>query len=289
MASTLITEPWQVEYDGVLFGTESGLEIVSMDLFTSPTIRTNDTARPQAHGNYLGDDWYGARNFSMEIEVWGYSAVDLQQRIKKVLGATALKEQPLPMYVRIDGKEELVLFARPIQRSNVLDIETVVGHVARFSVRWRADDPRLYTAEENVNVMSLQAAAFGGQFDAQFDYTFGGASVTGSAILYNVGNIQSFPVVTINGPVTNPALRVIDAQGEETLLSINGTIDSNDELVLDMSARTITLNGASAYDRLNDPNSWFTLLPGNNTVTFTGITPPGEMPTATVTWRSASV
>lgn len=289
MAGNLITEDWEVEYDGVLFSTLSGVEIETIGLFTSPTIRTNDTPRPQAHGNYLGDDYYGARTFTMQVEVWGFSAEDLQQRLDTVLKATTIKAQPLPLVVRIAGREPLLMFARPMNRTNVLDIETTVGNVARFAVQWRADDPRIYSATENEIVLTLEAAPVGGQFDAQFDYTFGGSSLQGSAVLTNTGSIDSFPVVTIEGPVTNASLRAVLPTGQSITLSVGGTVETGEQLVIDMAKRTITIDGVSAYTRLLDPQAWFGLVPGTTNITFTGTTIQNATPTATIAWRSASV
>lgn len=291
MAGELITEGWQVEYAGVVFGVPTGREIVTMDLFSAPSIRTNDVARPQGHGNFQGDDWYGSRTFNMDIEVWGYSESDLHDRLNDVLRATTIQEEPLPLVVRIPGRsEDILLFARPIQRSNVLDIETVVGNIARFSLQWRADDPRLYAADESTLTLELQAGSeVGGQFDAGFPYSFGGVTSVGAGSANNTGTIESLPVVTITGSINNPTVRAIGPSGVARTMEFNVTLGDGQELVIDMARRTINLNGVSAYSVLADTASWFGLEPGLNSISFSGIEVAGDTPTASIVWRSASV
>lgn len=303
LPGTLISEDIQVEYGGVLFGGKVGREIVNMNLFTLPSLRTNDTPRPQQDGNFIGDDYYGAKTFSMEIEVWGRDADEFQGRLAELLQATNRRRLPEELVIRLEGwPDDFLLYARPIRRSNVLNVESVIGYVARFSVEWRADNPFIFNLTEQVETATLTVTAGtgGGQFDASFDYSFGsseaGQGVPTTALVDNNGNAETNPIIELTGPIQNPNFTVVSPSGEVTFMQLTGTVDDVDTLVIDVANRTIILNGVSSeYQRLVDPSSWFVLAPGVSSITLGGLAVVGSLgaaspdPVATIRWRSASV
>jgi len=290
----LITDNFEVEYGGVLFGGNQGREIVTMDIFTMPTLRTNDVPRPQADGEFIGDDYYGVKRFAMEVEVWGLTASDLQARLHQLLGATSRRSLPEELVVRLEGwSDDLLLFARPIRRSNVLNVETVVGHMARFAVEWRASDPIIYTKNETTVSLTIgdSGEVVGGSFDAAFNYSFGGVGASGVGSLVNTGNAEVNATIEVTGPVTNPNFIFVGPAGETTVFALIGTVEEGDTLVISTQNRTIVLNGVSVYSWLTEPDAWFTLAPGTTQVTFQGDVPGGAstFPTAEVSWRSGTV
>jgi hypothetical protein len=280
---------FQVEYQGIRFGGNNK-EIVTMDLFTAPTIRTNDVDKPQQDGEYEGDDYYGARRFSMDIELWGATPSELQGRIRELLLATAKQKVSQPLKVRLEGwNSDLTINARPIRRSGILDVEAVVGHVARFSVEWRASDPFLYEDTKS-HQLALATVTGGGSFDAAFDYTFGGASSVASDTFHNAGNADAFPTITYTGPLTDPELTVMLPSGGVSVMKLIGTTPEGSTVIITSKDRLIKRDGVSIYPELTDPLSWWVLEPGFTTVEFRGTDPGGTVdPTATIAWESTTV
>ena len=72
MAGELITQDFQIEWNGQLLGDDtSGLEIISFTPFAYPDVRTSDQNRPLDHGLFAGVDYYGSRTITLQMEVWG--------------------------------------------------------------------------------------------------------------------------------------------------------------------------------------------------------------------------
>jgi hypothetical protein len=62
-----------------------------------------------------------------------------------------------------------------------------------------------------------------------------------------------------------------------------------DVLVVDLYARTITLNGNPARNLLKGGSTWFEAEPGLNSFYFTGQAVVSGTTMATVTWRNAYI
>lgn len=91
------------------------------------------------------------------------------------------------------------------------------------------------------------------------------ASSGGGPINVTVNGVDSAnPVWHVYGPATNPTL-TNSTTGEA--LTWNGTIPSQQELIIDMGAQTATLEGANVFEFVS--GSWVQLEPGTNRISYT--------------------
>lgn len=88
----------------------------------------------------------------------------------------------------------------------------------------------------------------------------------------------ALPVWTVRGPVANPSLK--NATTDETL-TYNNTLGANDVLVVDMSERTATLNGATNVIA-DMVGSWVELTAGENMISYVN---DGQSGTSTIEWN----
>lgn len=114
------------------------------------------------------------------------------------------------------------------------------------------------------------------------------ASAAGAAAITarNDGNTNASPVLTLLGAWVN-AIVTNGATGEALRLTGNGglTTVAGDTTVIDVAAKTVTVNGVNRYDRLAFPSSsWWELLPADNVLTPAGA---GAGATWRVDWRDA--
>lgn len=94
---------------------------------------------------------------------------------------------------------------------------------------------------------------------------------SGSVTCFNAGNFETRPIVTIQGPISFPA--VIDTQTGKFVSFSNVNLGVGDRLVIDTDARIGTLNGSY---RAADLNSWWWVLqPGSHTLLLAGSTTGG--------------
>lgn len=113
-----------------------------------------------------------------------------------------------------------------------------------------------------------------------------GANTGTSQLVSNSGNVDTWPVTTIDGPITNPRLENVTT-GQTLSLSIE--VADGAFLEVDHSQRTVKLNGtASRYASLLSPVQWWPLVPGINAIRL-GADTSGAGAQALVSWSDANL
>lgn len=109
----------------------------------------------------------------------------------------------------------------------------------------------------------------------------------GQQFVVNQGTELAYPILTIDGPITNPRI-LNNTTGEE--LRLTYTLAGGEYLVIDMRQRTVVLNGnpaASRYSAVEFPASrWWGLIDGNNDIRLNAAAAGGGAQ-CTVAWRHA--
>jgi hypothetical protein len=87
------------------------------------------------------------------------------------------------------------------------------------------------------------------------------ASTGGTATATNNGTTESFPTVTISGPMTNPL--VIDSTLNR-YVQLNLTINTGEQVIIDMKNKTIVKGGQSVLQNKVAGSQFWWLNPGSN-------------------------
>lgn len=162
------------------------------------------------------------------------------------------------------------------------------------SIRWTPEGG----IEQQITVRRQQPLRITGAFNKTFqaavvaaDYRIYSAALKEqrfspnvSGVLTTLGSTSTMPVITINGPVTNPDIR---NQSNGGITKLTYTLTSGNSIVIDYEAKTIKLNGTTnIYSAMDFPTSnWWELDPGPNTLLLNG-TGTGNM---LVSWNDAWV
>lgn len=281
-AGDLITNNYEVEFNGQLFNGASGIEIVDFDLFSNVEVRSSDIARPLDHGKFAGDDYYGQRSIMLSIEIWGTSDTTFQAALNKALTAFVTNtEMPIVTQLPVYGKIQSSVRVR--KRSGVKMNLKYGLHVGEMTVELVATDPRLYSQTLHSVTNNLQAPTGGITFNLTFPMVFG-SSTSPITIINNAGTFETRPLIIITGPITNPNLENVTTG---KIMNFIGVLASTDQLYVDFLNHTVYLNNtASRYSWLQNPQNWWNLQPGNNSVRFSGTAGAGT-PTINVQWRDA--
>lgn len=106
----------------------------------------------------------------------------------------------------------------------------------------------------------------------------------GSENIINNGNLSAYPIITLDGSLTNPRI-ANNTTGEWVQLNISMSL--GEQIIIDMENRTVIQGGVTnQIATMSDDSVFWRLAPGSNTVTLsTGVI--GEEGTATVTWYDA--
>ena len=188
----------------------------------------------------------------------------LVNKLNPKTGEGTLKWTPDSTVYAIDCYVESGLgFGR--HRSDTLEFVTI---------SFRCPDPAWYDPA----VKSTAFAITGGlQIDMTISMSI--SALAESKVLNNVGDLASYPTITIPGAFTNPKITNVTTG---KVIAFSGlTVTGGEEFIIDMDAQTAKVDGVSVMNkRTSDSEAW-ALEPGNNTVKFE--TSTGQA-TATVAW-----
>ena len=279
----LVTADYMLEYNGVAFGGNTGIEVVSFAPFDNPDIRSSDINRPLDHGMFASQDYYGARSVMLELEVWGgWTAV------RTVLASFQTLNTEAPLVFQLPTIGKLRVNARVRRRSSLpIDVTYSVGTMTSVTIELTCTDPRVYSDTLQSSVATLGAASSGLTFNVTPNLVFG-AGTSPTTTITNGGTFETRPSIAIIGDITNFYI-ANDTTGLTLQFSGSSSIPLGSTLVLDFLNRTVVLNGTvSRYTWVTNSASWWTLIPGANSIRLGG-TPGASTPTATVSWRDAYI
>jgi Phage tail protein len=180
------------------------------------------------------------------------------------------------------------VMARIRKRQMPRNIELALGGLGKVALMFAADDPRWYAQTQQASVTPPTKTA-GFSFPMKFPLSFGGGSVAGSLAVTNAGNIETRPLLIVEGPCESPSITNITAEGSPNL-QFNLTIASGAKLVIDTDFHTATYYtagttlGSTRLGTLAYGSEWFTLGVGTSTLQFLAGTNEG---TLSVQWASA--
>jgi hypothetical protein len=122
-----------------------------------------------------------------------------------------------------------------------------------------AGDPYIYDYPGQNQVAVAQTGGIGTGFNMAFNVGFGGAIPGNAATVFNGGTHTAYPVITLVGPLTNPAL-VDSSSGITMAFAI--TLAAGDLLVVDCRNKSVVLNGSASRRNSLSGLSWFSTPAG---------------------------
>jgi hypothetical protein len=153
---------------------------------------------------------------------------------------------------------------------------------SRYLLHLLASDPAIYGTTEHTLTLT---PATGGSFTVPFIVPFtlsGGTSGEGTAA--NGGDLNTYPVITLSGPLTNPTIRNVTTG---LSMQLQMTILTGATVVIDMQNKTIIQDGSiNQLDKMTAGSDWWWLQPGNNTIRLTTST-SAQTGTAVLSWHDA--
>lgn len=233
-----------------------------------PTRRINAYARAGQDGQRVSSHFYDNRIVPLVGRVYSDTSFqEFEDRRKALIAATAIKRdnnnQPLPIrvsFTTMAGQNYYVdvFFDRP-----VMPLEQPVD--STFLITGTSVDPYIYAAS-GITTAAISPPSGGGYIVPMIGPYVSAATTGGSAIINNAGSESAWPIITLTGPLTTP---VVTNTTTSTYLQLNYTIATGDQVIIDMANHTISLNGGSLIATRTSASNWWSLAPGNNSVTLT--------------------
>lgn len=280
----LVTGDWMVEFNGDVVGDDELASLVQIEgLSDLPAIRTSDKEILRRHGMHAGDDFLAGKDITLTVELaaTGSTLDDEIENLSAAFQPGAEREMVFQVPGVAGGGKRLV-YARPRAISAPVNLQWMYG-LPVLLIRMATSDPRIYAFTESTETDTLPTTGGGMEFNESPNITFGATSTGGLFTCTNDGTFETWPVIKLTGPVTDPVI-YNTTSGKEIGFDI--TVGSGDYLVIDTGNRTVLLNGtASRYSTLTSDSEWWALDAGDNEIRYEAATTTAS--NITLTWRSA--
>ena len=207
----------------------------------SPAYRVGDGVYAGRDGGYVSGHYYGHRTLVLKGFYIG-SDCENASELRRVLFGYLRIRYKLPILITTSERQYYT-------EGVVIDVKADVTNLrgGEYQITLLCPDPILYEAE-NGELKWYEETLINGD----------------STQIANGGDVEVYPVITITGLVdgielsneTTEQTMQIDVVGEST----------EDEIIIDMQKRIITLNGVSINEDRSLNSSWWSLLQENNDV-----------------------
>jgi len=281
-----LTQPYSFSFKGLTFGgTGSPYQILSVDgLEALPMLRSQDDNRGYADGMFSGRDFYAGRTVTIIFNTFGAGSSSAQENYNTIQSYLLPQTSgTTPLYFLMPPSNTEFLNARVRALRTVVDPDYTYGKITS-QVEFFCPNPAYFSANEQTATLAYTPPT-GRIYNRVYNLVYGGGSVEITTTITNNGWANSYPTITLNGPITNPVLGNTTQNAE---LNFSVTLSSSDELVIDLYNKLITLNGQPARNLLIE-GTWFWAQPGNNDFYLTGVGTLAGTTQAVVTWNSAYV
>lgn len=215
-------------------------EITGLD---SPDVRENASDLVEQDGGIHGNFYYGRRPITVTGMIFNVvSTTERNVKMAKLQRASNAMRSDGKLSWTPDGGIEQFISVRRQQPLRITGAWAKTFNIALVSA-----DPRIYGADLRTGFMS------------------NGTQLTAT----NLGNAESWPLLSIYGPCTNPV--VMNVATNQRLV-INTTVAANTFLTVDTLNRTVirSVDGGSDYGKVDFVNSsWWPIYAGPNTLQVT--------------------
>lgn len=235
-------------------------------------------------GGYVSSQFFSARTIVLNGFYIGKTCEEADEMRATLVGAMAIR-QSLPLYITsFSGKH---FYTQTYLKDFKMDV--IGPKHGEYQITLVSPDPYLYDGGDGVNpesgwnnlpIYKLIGGGYVTQYDMPVQWTPG----TTPAVAVNSGDVTIYPQFKITGQVQNP--RITNFKSDK-FVQINITTTSpTDVLIIDMGARTVTLNGGNILSYRSSDSTWWGLEQGNNTIQFTS-DGPSDVNVGTLRWRTA--
>lgn len=262
----------------------SNYYIQSVDGLGPSDIRTSSFVFSGRDGGLNTDQFSDMRNINITAKIGSNRGPDVYTTANHAADRRALIDAlPLgstfPVYFTMfDGTTyridcNLIKMSMPINNG---------GRMSDLLIQLSAGDPLFYLTDgADTNTAAISRVVQGGY---PTPYTLPVSWDSGSAptVVTNAGDSINYPIITLNDAAINPS---VTNQATNETFKLTLTMVAGDQLVIDMGARTVTLNGTSVMGNKTASSIWWGLQPGANGIVLNSDS-AGDTVTGVVSWRN---
>ena len=280
---------WRLVYPGtdLAFGSvTSGLVFPVAPAIGTTETEADDTRRPRGDGTVFGVDYLSGQTIGFAVDVVGPDESATRARLATLARAwrgDAVRSSPgaVAELVAHTGRST---FGRP--RRFVSNDDEIHSGLAAVTADFVTADDLWYGPEQAAEV-SLVPAAGGGLVAPLASPLSTTATSDRSAVFQVDGEVPTWPVLEVAGPLTSPVIEIVGV----LRIELDLTLAYDQTLVIDTRpwARTVLRDGASVSGRRTRASTRLdaaALPPGTHQLVLRGASATGTA-RATARWRNA--
>lgn len=269
--------------DNIFFTNVNGESFTLNDTYapvhkfnTAVQDRTNERNKSEQHGVWPAFTYLGKRTISIEGNLFGDSSADYITRRRAMKRVFTPRPQfgikkTGTLYVQPTGFATYVSLDCTVDGDPELPIEALAPFTSTFLINLKAFDPRFYGLVRNVDLFTPSSGS-GRGYAKTFPYTYAGSSRDSDTLVTNLGDIETYPEVTIYGPATSPQITLFRSDGNDLTVILDSLVlgSSADYVTVNMKFRTAVMNTGQNVYYTTTSSQWWALEPGStNTVRYT--------------------
>jgi len=275
----------QLKINGLTLGGSSKYQIQApLSGLEKPPVRMGSGEWSGRDGGYVSSQFYGSRVITISGFYKAASCDEADELRSDMAEALAIR-QSLPMFITTFGGKKL--FTQTYLKDLKMDITSDIFGI--YQITLVAPDPLLYDAGDGVDPDSGWQELpvyklIGGGYVTAYELPVQWEPGTTPTVATNNGDTFIYPQFKSVGEVTNPRITNLT---ENKFVQVNVTTNSpDDEIIIDMGARTVTLNGGSILSFRTLDSQWWGLPTGNSVIQFEsdGV---DDVEVGTLRWRNA--
>lgn len=244
---------------GVVDASGVAWSLATLEGWDSPEVRSNLTDREGDHGSWYDPVYLGSRPVTLTGLITAFDTPSLDNAIEQLLAAVSFTDTVLVVNDTIPKQAVVRRSGKPI-------VQTITDRLASYSVLVTAADSRRYDVNLQTASTALPSTTGGLVLPATLPWTLSAVTVAGSLSAANAGSMDTTPVFTISGPVSQPQVAVLYPDGTvQSLLYTGPDLSATDSLVIDTDLHSVTQGGASRRRWIQVAGDWPT-IPAATTV-----------------------
>ena len=274
-----ISNDYQFQYTSaagniVLMGALTDYDVVDIRGLGMPSVRADDIDRLDTHGALTSrKELLPGRTINIQVAVQGTPGDDLDANITALMKACQVADTPgvlsfqFPIgYGTTTTSNDVRAISAYCRRvTKMMLASNSAGRIPLY-IQFECPNPIIRSYVKNTTLIELSDFSGGTEFPDTFSLTFGTGSSL-AAIINNAGNFQAYPTVRFPGPLNSPGIRNNTKSATIQLAGVE--VASGDYIDIDFYERSILQSGTtSIYNKLTSSSEWWTLDPGENSVTF---------------------
>jgi hypothetical protein len=275
------TNVWTLAYSGTsyTFGAQYPVFHVAAPDFGSPDLRSDDADLPRRDGRAFGHDYRGGRTVSLELGVVGADEAETRELLATLSSAwraDAIRSTPgeVASLTMTQGGRSRIVYGRP-RRFSIVEDDITQG-AASVVCDFETVDDVYYDATQRTDVLPVSASASGGISGALSGNLSTLALSSRDGFIDNLGNVETWPVITITGPVARPVVELVG----EWALTFDLTIASGQTLTVDTRPwkRSALLGSGSVAGKLTRSSARISAAKvptGRRAIRFRGVSSNG--------------